>query len=91
MDSTYKDKVIEGVLSASEVHFHWTLASSDMHEDNCDVILEQIVTNWVIIRGFSFTKSILEQYKRETKKGTQKSKPLRATLCAASSSTSAED
>ena len=65
-----KEKVIEGVLNASNVQLNWTQASSEMHEES--VILEQIVT----IRGFSFPKSILEKYKRETKKGTQKAKPL---------------
>ena len=91
MDDSYKEKVIEGVLDASDVQLNWTLASSEMHEENSEIILEQIVIHWVTIRGFSFTKSILEKYKRETKKGTQKAKPLRATLCASSSTASSTD
>lgn len=72
---------------ANDVQFHWSLASAQMDEEYREHILEQIVTKWVTIRGFSFTKSILEQYKRETKKSTQKSKPLRSTLATSSTST----
>ena len=85
MDNSYKEKVIDNVIDASEVQLKWMLASSSMQEENRELILEQIVTQWVKIRGFSFTKSILEKYKKETKKGTQKAKPLRATLCASES------
>ena len=91
MDDTYKEKVIDGVIEASEVQLKWTLASSSMQEENRELILEQIVTQWVTTRGFSFTKSILEKYKRETKKGTQKAKPLRATLCATDSASKADE
>lgn len=91
MDDSYKEKVIDGVIDASEVQLKWTLASSSMQEENRELILEQIVTQWVTIRGFSFTKSILEKYKKETKKGTQKAKPLRATLCSTESTSTAAE
>jgi len=81
MDASYKDKITEEVINESDVQFHWSQAASNMHEeDSKEIILCELVTNWITIRGFSFTKSILERYKQETKKGTQKSKALRATL-----------
>lgn len=82
-----RDIVTASIIDANDVQFHWSLASAQMDEEYREHILEQIVTKWVTIRGFSFTKSILEQYKRETKKSTQKSKPLRSTLATSSTST----
>lgn len=80
-----REKVVGSIIDASEVQFYWSLASSQMDEESKELILEQIVSKWVTIRGFSFTRSILEQYKKEAKKTTQKAKPLRSTLCTSSS------
>lgn len=80
MDSSHQEEIIESIMDESDVQFHWSLASSQMDEEYKDVILEQVIMKWITIRGFSFAKSILEQYKREAKKSTQKSKPLRSTL-----------
>ena len=35
---------------------------------------------WLCIRDHSFAKNVMERYKQESKKGTQKSKPLRSKL-----------
>jgi hypothetical protein len=82
-----QEKITESIMDASEVQFHWSLASSQMDEEARELILEQIVRKWITIRGFSFTKSVLEQYKRETKRSTEKAKPLRSTLISTTSST----
>ena len=82
-----REKIVEGILDASEVQFYWSLASLQMDEESSEIILEQIVNKWVTIRGYSFTKSILEQFKKDSKKSTEKAKPLRSTLCTSSSST----
>ena len=91
MDFSYRNQVTEGILDASNLQFHCSQASSQMDEDIGEVIPENIVAKWITIRGHSFSKSILEECKRETKKkSTQKSKPLRSNL-AASSTTSAKE
>ena len=42
---------------------------------------------FVTISGYSSTQSIREQFKKDSKKSTEKAKPLRSTLCTSSSST----
>ncbi|SMN01061.1 hypothetical protein SPONL_1741 [uncultured Candidatus Thioglobus sp.] len=79
-DGSYLETCVENIVNASDVQFHWSHATAQMHEVLSEHILERITKKWLVIRGFSFTKSILEKYKREAKKGTQKSKPLRSTL-----------
>ena len=44
------------------------------------VLLEMIVGLFITIRGFSFSKSLMEMYKQEVKKSMQKSKSLRRKL-----------
>lgn len=85
MDSS---TAIDAVFESSDVQLHWTAASSDMQDCNREFILEKIVNKYITIRGFSFSRSIMEQYKQENKKTTQKSKPLRSTLSSSSSAAS---
>ena len=49
-------------------------------KDKKGVILSLIVAKYVTIRGFSFTKSVMETYKQVSKKNTSKSKPLRKSI-----------
>ena len=35
---------------------------------------------WFVIRGFSFSKSLMEMYKQASNKGTDKTKPLRSKI-----------
>ena len=39
-------------------------------QDIADGYLEKIVNKWFVIRGFSFSNSMMEMYKQESKKGT---------------------
>lgn len=63
-----------------EVRFYWNLASSDMEGEEGEKLLEAILTKWITVRGHSFSKSVLELYKQGAKKGTEKARPLRATV-----------
>ena len=63
--------------SDDDVLFNWTLITGD--ETEKDVLLE-IIKLWITTRGFSFAKSVMEQYRAESKKRTAKSKGLRTRL-----------
>jgi hypothetical protein len=56
------------------------MASVRMCEDIAHLLLEKIINTWITIRGYSFVNTIIEQYKQENKKTTQKSKALRRKL-----------
>ena len=79
MDDSFRSRLVTHLVDDSNVQFSWCLVG-EMDEDSGTECLEMIVTKWVTIRGFSFAKSMMELYKQESKKSTQKSKGLRATL-----------
>ena len=79
MDSTFRSRLTNSVLSNSEVQFRWACIGN-VDEEAGETCLEMIVHKWITIRGFSFANSVMEQYKQENKKGTAKSKSLRTKL-----------
>ena len=79
MDSTFRSRLTNFVLSNSEVQFQWACIGN-IDEEACKACLEVIVHKWITIRRFSFANSVMEQYKQENKKGTAKSKSLRTKL-----------
>ena len=70
-----------------DVQFYWCLLSGNMDQESADKLLEMLINKWITIRGFSFAKSIMEMYKNETKKGTQKAKALRRKVAESSTTT----
>lgn len=72
--------IVEAITNDADVQFHWNLASVQMDEEIGERLLDKIANQWLTIRQHSFAKSIMEQYKRETKQSVQKKKPLRSTL-----------
>lgn len=83
MDDTFRSRLINDLVPKlvddSDVYFCRCLVG-EMDEENGMECLEKIVTKWVTIRGFSFTKSLMEVYKQRSKKSAQKSKSLRTKL-----------
>lgn len=80
MDETFKAKLMEFVMKDDDVLFYWCLAGQIEGDEAADKSLVMIVNMWITIRGFSFARSIMEIYKQETKKGTEKAKSLRSSL-----------
>lgn len=72
-----KDAILDDILNNSDVLFNWCLASPMDENNEHTQSLIDITEKWITIRGFSFTKSVLEKFKQENKKTTAKSKPLR--------------
>ena len=65
-------------MSDDSVLFDWLMITGG-EEEHKDV-LTQIVKHWITIRANSFAKHILETYKQEARKSTDKSKGLRTRL-----------
>ena len=80
MNNKFRDAVTEDTIKDDDVLFYWSISSASMSQYCANKLLEKIVSKWITIRGFSFAKTMLEMYKKETKKGTQKSKALRKML-----------
>lgn len=78
MNDTFLKFLNDMITCDSDVLFNWTLITGDESAD--EDILHAIINLWVTIRGFSFAKSIVEQYRIATKKRTAKSKGLRPKL-----------
>lgn len=80
-----KKSVIEMVTSNDDVQWSWTLISEciDSEEDAIE-LLQELVTLWVTVRGFSVTATWIETYKRESKKTTKKTPALRKGLSSSS-------
>ena len=72
--------LVENISHDDDVTFHWVIASANVEEDVVNSLFDRILKLYVTIRGFSFASSILEMYKNEGKKSTQKKKTLRQTL-----------
>ena len=76
MNELFRQSLSAEVKEDDDVQFHWVMLSCGMEEEVSESLLENIIT----IRGFSFASSVLERYKKENKKGTQKAKTLRQSI-----------
>ena len=77
MDNSFRSRLVNDLVDDPDVQFSWCIMGYDMDEECNTECLEMIVNKWVTIRGFS---CMVELYKQESKKSTQKSKGLRAKI-----------
>jgi hypothetical protein len=83
---TFKKAVIEKVVQDEDVQFHWALINQDIDKpEDAEALLVEIVKLWVTIRGFSLAASWMEEYKKNSKKTTQKSTGLRKSISGSAS------
>ncbi len=75
-----KNEWVQKVLKDDDIQFQWCLLSAEIEEAEATCLLTMLVDLYVIIRGFSYGRSIMELYKQRTKKKLQKSKALRKNL-----------
>jgi len=71
--------VTDAILSDDDVQSHWIL-TGPMDDKVGETCLAMIVKKYATIRGFSFTSSILELHKQQSKNSTGKSKGLQTQL-----------
>ena len=70
---SFKRDVIEKIVKSQNIQWHWTLISQCIDsEEEAIELLNEIVTLWVTVRGFSITATWMEIFKQEKKKSTKK-------------------
>ncbi len=65
------------ITTDEDIAFHWCMLTVEVEEAEGAELLGMLTDLFMTIRGFSFSKSVMEVYKPATKKSTQKSKSLR--------------
>ena len=75
-----KDKVMVDVISDDNVKFLWEIATDLSDEKMHLSLLQEATKEWFILRGFSVTSQLLEQYKKTTKKNIKGTKGIRKEL-----------
>ena len=61
---SFKDSVHNKIIKNENVQFYWTLLSQDIERpDESLLLLTDIVTLWVTIRGYSIVAAWMEVYK----------------------------
>ncbi len=80
MTEGVKKELHKTITTDEDIAFHWSMLTVEVEEAEGEVLLGMIVGLYITIRGFSFSKSLMEMYKQEAKKCTQKAKSLRRKL-----------
>lgn len=77
MGDTPKEAIVNVMKEDIDVKYSWDEIFEDVSKESRDILLDEIVRLYVTMRGFSYTKSWLEMYKKRSKTSIQKSKGLR--------------
>jgi hypothetical protein len=80
VNSETRDQLITSILQDEEVSSGWSNLMEEVEGDESGVLLKMIVDLYITIRGHSFAKTLMENYKQAKKETTQKSKSLRKTI-----------
>ena len=59
---------VDVIINDENVLFAWAIESASWEQDSADTLLRMIAEHWVNMRGFSFAKSLMELYKKKTKR-----------------------
>ena len=73
-----KKQLHDTIITDEDIAFHWSILTIEVEKEEGAVLLGMMMNLFITIRFFS--KSLMEMYKQEAKKSTQKSKPLRRKL-----------
>ena len=55
--------IVKKLMLDEDILFHWSMLSIDLDDDESPEVLNDIITLWINIRGFSITGSWVEQRK----------------------------
>ena len=61
--SELRERVKRSAMADEDIHFYWCMLTTDVDEEVGTILLSMIVDVYITIRGFSFAKSFVEQYK----------------------------
>ena len=71
---------VDTIIHDEEMISRWDVLMAEVECNEGNMLLKMLVELYITIRGFSFAKTLVEEYKQFTKKTTQKSKALRKTV-----------
>ena len=78
---SFHKSVHDKVLKNDDVLFHWTLLSQEIDDpEDAEILLKDLISLWVTVRGYSITALWMETYKSTEKKSIQKSTGLRKSI-----------
>ena len=80
MEDGFCTLVKQSIVEDVDVQFYMGRVAEDLDIEEKAELLSMIVDIYVVVRGFSFSQSLLESYKQMHKKALQKSRGLRKTL-----------
>jgi len=75
-----KVKVVSETMDDENLNFLWQNATDMSHGRQSFKLLQEVVQLWYVIRGFSITSKLLEDYKKATKITTKGRKGIRKEL-----------
>ena len=58
-----KDDLIQTIRDDEDVLFAWSLVTTNLSEDESQLLLTDVIQLWVTVRGFSIASRLLEDYK----------------------------
>ena len=64
-------KAVLEIMNSDKVLSYWSIISNDLDAEDSDILLSKIANLWIVVRGFSYTGSLLEQYKQTVKESTK--------------------
>ncbi len=76
LENGNRGNLVKTIIINEDVQFQWCMVTTEVEDEEARSLLNMIVNLYVTIRGFSFSKSIMKQYKVSNKKNLQKSKAL---------------
>ena len=68
---TFKKKLHDSTLADEEIKFNWSLLSAEVDEKAATLVINEMVSLFITVRGFAFTTSYVELYKQTQKKLTE--------------------
>ena len=72
-----KESLLNAIVQEEDVQFHWCLMTTTIQDATASTLLRMLCEHYVTIRGYSFTGSCVELYKKSSKRALQKGKGLR--------------
>ena len=79
--ATFKKSLHDRISREKNIQFYWSMLSEEIEEEkHSEALLEEIISLWVTIRGFSLTASWMEEYKINKQRTIQKATGLRKSI-----------
>ena len=80
MDDGFSTQIKRSVVEDVDVQFYMGKVAEDLDDEEKAELLCMIADVYIVVRGFAFSRSLLESYKQIHKKALQKSRGIRKSL-----------